>query len=564
MSQEKKEHAKHAQTRQYSSHEVRLQIYAFGVALLTLLGIVAPNLAPNSLFFQRASSAVRCGVSSPERSCTHSRYRFIVTHTVPSSHQASPLIFNHHLFTVRRDIPICYSLWIKCFAAAATQLTQHQKAARPSRQRVSGLTGGKSIVRAAEGTTTAATTPPPPQQQIQSFTFGGNAAPAHAGEEWTQGKRTTEQQQLLSPDMMYRSISDSLNAPHPIHYRSRARRISEALLSVAGLVSAWAWALCAAPRVIKLDRGQDARQQRDSVPPSAASAFSVPVVVAQPQQCQCEFCIRAAADTLIAVPRWQCGWYRPLPSRVGLAVGSRCGGMWLWRGLGVGLSAPRRVFPYPSPNASPRARYGELEDNDGDLGVNWVVAALGWGWGWALGAVVASRWAWGTGRLNIGISSAATTNAADAGVYGMGMDGMGLGMDDIGEPPVSAGYGEVAITSRGVYASGLDCGAGEGALSRGGGGQRDGGRASPLGGCTGQLQIAKQNVTMGPTANTSIRRQKQDANFDMDVGMGMDEEEQEEEEEVKPRKPAPRRRNTGGVSAAMAAQAEDGWASVAL
>ncbi|KAF8950271.1 hypothetical protein BDZ97DRAFT_1688525, partial [Flammula alnicola] len=86
-------------------------------------------------------------------------------------------------------------------------------------------------------------------------------------------------------------------------------------------------------------------------------------------------------------------------------------------------------------------------------------------------------------------------------------------MDDIGEPPVSAGYGEVAITSRGVYASGLDCGAGEGALSRGGGGQRDGGRASPLGGCTGQLQIAKQNVTMGPTANTSIRRQKQDANF---------------------------------------------------
>jgi hypothetical protein len=149
----------------------------------------------------------------------------------------------------------------------------------------------------------------------------------------------------------------------------------------------------------------------------------------------------------------------------------------LWGSLGTqgSLAAPRRMSPYPTPNASPRVRYTELElDPDLTLG---------------------------------------------SGDNKSGTMGLGMGMGDLGEPPVSAGFSEeVALSRRGSYA-GLDstiagAGGSQKAESVASGGERSQTRQSrsnvpdvlPA-------QVPKVNVTTGRTANASHRRRKQDANF---------------------------------------------------
>ena len=149
---------------------------------------------------------------------------------------------------------------------------------------------------------------------------------------------------------------------------------------------------------------------------------------------------------------------------------------------GMLLAAPRRMSPYPSPRASPRVRYAEL-DLDPDLSLPGV------------------------------------GDNGGGGTMGLPM-GLGLGLGDLGEPPVSAGFSEeVGLSGRGTY-SGLDASVGgsqkaESVVSNGGDRSRQSRGNIPSAAHTDMLpsQIPKVNVTTGRTANASHRRRKQDANF---------------------------------------------------
>ena len=180
-----------------------------------------------------------------------------------------------------------------------------------------------------------------------------------------------------------------------------------------------------------------------------------------------------------------------------LSSGSRSDrGAEVWGTAGGGassqhLNVQRRVSPYPSPNVSPRMRYKELEDEEGGAGVG--------------GA---------GGRFGV--------NAAPAALLGLGTGAssmtLGLPPSNLGEPPSSAGFTEeVGITGRGAYSvhnrRGSGSAQGDGGSSHGGGGGRDESPTSVGGGGGADGQVAKQNVTTGRTANASIRRRKQDANF---------------------------------------------------
>jgi len=164
----------------------------------------------------------------------------------------------------------------------------------------------------------------------------------------------------------------------------------------------------------------------------------------------------------------------------------------VWRSQGHHGMTPRRMNPYPSPNASPRVRYTDDLELESDL---------------ILGG--------GTDNNN--------------GTMGLGM---GMGMGDLGDPPVSAGFSEeIALSRRGSY-TGLDV-----AIGGPGGSQKAESIASggsqtrsniPSPSQTDMLpsqiqtdmlpsQIPKANVTTGRTANASHRRRKQDANFACDV-----------------------------------------------
>ena len=143
----------------------------------------------------------------------------------------------------------------------------------------------------------------------------------------------------------------------------------------------------------------------------------------------------------------------------------------------------RRMSPYPTPNASPRPNFAELEDlNDlslSNVGLGNPAGGGGMGGGLGLG-------------LGVGVSSA-------------GVDGI----PGIGEPPVSAGYSEeVAITGRSRYVAREEhqhhCRAESVGSMQGAG---EGGRAASQG------PVTKQNVTTGRTANASIKRRKQEATF---------------------------------------------------
>lgn len=144
----------------------------------------------------------------------------------------------------------------------------------------------------------------------------------------------------------------------------------------------------------------------------------------------------------------------------------------------------RRMSPYPTPNASPGVHYSELEE-------------LGAGMG--LGGVSDNNMGLGAG-LGLGLS---------VGVSSLGVEGI----PGIGEPPISAGYSEeVAIAGRNSYNHGVD------AASSHGGGHGRAESAASLAAIVNDANlaqglIAKQNVTTGRTANASIRRRKQEANF---------------------------------------------------
>jgi len=178
-----------------------------------------------------------------------------------------------------------------------------------------------------------------------------------------------------------------------------------------------------------------------------------------------------------------------------LSSGSRSErGAEVWNGGGASaqhLNVQRRVSPYPSPNASPRVKYQELEDEGG------------------IGGVVASASANPNAGLHYGPSALLG--------LGQGASSMTLGLPPtaLGEPPSSAGFTEeVGITGRGAYSGHNRGGSGS---AHGDGGSSHGGRdQSPtsVGAMDAQGNIiTKQNVTTGRTANASIRRRKQDANF---------------------------------------------------
>jgi len=118
-------------------------------------------------------------------------------------------------------------------------------------------------------------------------------------------------------------------------------------------------------------------------------------------------------------------------------------------------SISRRMSPYPSPNASPRPDYIDLPSDDH----------------------------LSTGQINL--------------------TGTGI---EVGEPPVSAGFGEeVALSRRGGYARDHSQGPSLGGESVDG--------RSVNGDLSPNAPVAKHNVTTNRTASASHRRRKQDANF---------------------------------------------------
>jgi len=163
------------------------------------------------------------------------------------------------------------------------------------------------------------------------------------------------------------------------------------------------------------------------------------------------------------------------------------------------LSVQRRVSPYPSPNASPRVRYGELDEEEDGLNMTLFnsttnLSGGGLGLGHGLGGQPS--------LLNLGPGASSMALA--------------LPPTDMGEPPVSAGFSDdVNIAGRGGY-SGLNLRTGSGSAHGGDGASSHGGRAgstTSVAGGEGTTGIAKQNVTTGRTAKASIQRRKQDANF---------------------------------------------------
>ncbi|KAF5327750.1 hypothetical protein D9619_004734 [Psilocybe cf. subviscida] len=160
----------------------------------------------------------------------------------------------------------------------------------------------------------------------------------------------------------------------------------------------------------------------------------------------------------------------------------------LWTSNSGHLMLPnqRRVSPYPSPNASPRVRYNELDGGDDGLDMSMSNMGMGGGMG-GMGMGMPGHLG---GGLNLGLP---------------GNGPLGSLGPEIGEPPVSAGYGEeVAIAGRRAYSRSRHD---DGASSNGGGDDTSVGNGSAIEG------VAKPTVTTGRTANASIARRKQEANF---------------------------------------------------
>ena len=322
------------------------------------------------------------------------------------------------------------------------------------------------------------------RHQLQTFTFGG-----------THGGSSTSGNGFLSPDSLRRSVSDA-----PRHHRqSRSEDIRSPVIpyagnnngnnghgpgyhhqqshSVGGTTAASNYLF---PPHVDFHTGQQQQYLHPSqVPPSASQPHSLS---------------QLSAAGSASNPNLSSDNQRSFSPGMGhfrrASSGSRSDrGAELWGTLGTQgtLAAPRRMSPYPSPNASPRVRYTDLEV-DADLTL-------------------------GNGDNKSGSGAAM---------------GLGMGMGDLGEPPTSAGFSdEVALSRRGSYA-GLDAtiaGASgsqkaESVVSAGERSQSRQPRSNvPSGSQTDVLpaQVPKVNVTTGRTANASHRRRKQDANFACNV-----------------------------------------------
>jgi len=288
------------------------------------------------------------------------------------------------------------------------------------------------------------------RQQLQSFTFGGNSG----------------------GDSLRRTVSDSLAAPR-IHRQSRSEEIRPIP----------AFANPAAANFHGQSNSISGTGPQFFFPSSSHTDFI------QRQQ-QGQFLHPNDFPSSTSTPGLQTQGGRSLSPGMGhmrrASSGSRSGrGAEVW-GTQADQLVPsslnvRRMSPYPTPNASPRINYSDLEDLN-DLGLNHV------------GTTGGNNLSLG-GGLGLGLG---------VGVSAVGVDGI----PGIGEPPVSAGYSEeVAITGRNTYAR-------DDVSS-----QVERHRAESVSSLTAldagiaQGPIAKQNVTTGRTANASIKRRKQEATF---------------------------------------------------
>ena len=318
------------------------------------------------------------------------------------------------------------------------------------------------------------------RQQLQNFTFGGTAAG---------GSSTSNGNGFLSPDSsLRRSVSDSSRMLHrhsrsedirlpPMSYSNNPGYHHQQSNSMGGTTSSSG--LLYPPQ-------QDFQQ-----PPQYLHPSHVPNMINSSSTSpsgQPNLSLLSAAGSA-SNPNLSNAPIRALSPAVGhfrrASSGTRSDrGAEVWQGHhGISLATPRRMSPYPSPNASPRVRYGELE-LDSDLTL--------------------------------------ANGGENGGLNGGG--NMGLGLGDFSEPPVSAGFSEeIGLSGRGTY-SNLDV------ASVGGGGSqkaesvvsnsREPSQTRQSRSNAGlpntdvlPSQIPKVNVTTGRTANASHRRRKQDANF---------------------------------------------------
>jgi Zinc finger, C2H2 type len=297
-----------------------------------------------------------------------------------------------------------------------------------------------------------------PRQQLQSFTFGGASSTSNNGNGF------------LSPDSLRRSVSDAPR--HHRHSRSEDTRLSipynnnppgyhhhQQSHSIGGTSTNFLF-----PPALDFHTGQ----QQQNLHPSQVPSLTPPTAHQQPHSLSLLSAAGSASNPSL-----------PLSSSNGIghfrraSSGTRSDrGAEVWGSLGTqGHLTPRRMSPYPSPNASPRVRYTELE-LDPDLAL-------------------------GSGDNN--------------------SSGIGMGT---GDPPIGPGFNEEVVLSRRGSRAGLDPGGGsqkaESVVS-GGGRERSQSRQArsnvPSASDVLPSQIPKVNVTTGRTANASHRRRKQDANF---------------------------------------------------
>ena len=307
------------------------------------------------------------------------------------------------------------------------------------------------------------------QRQQQTFTFGG-----------TPGGSSTSGNELLFPDWL-RSVPDA-----PRHHRqSRSEDIRSPPMPYASSnsggngsgyqshsvgASAAVYNFLNPPNVGFLTGQQRQYLHSSQVPPSVSHQ--------QPHSLSLLSAASSASNPNLSLSSSDS--YRSLSPGMGhfrrASSGTRSDrGAELWNSLGTqgSLAPPRRMSPYPSPHASPRVGYTDLE-LDADLSL-------------------------GSGDSNSGLN-------------GSGTMGLGMGMGDLGEPPSGAGFNEeVALSRRGSYA-GLDvtisgAGGSQKAESVVSGGERSQTRQPrsnvPSASQTDVLpaQVPKVNVTTGRTAN---------------------------------------------------------------
>ena len=334
------------------------------------------------------------------------------------------------------------------------------------------------------------------RQQLQTFTFGGTAGSSASNNNNGNG--------FLSPDPLRRSVSDSLGA-RPMHHRqSRSEDIRlppvgyggnnssnngnasgyhhQQSNSMGGTTAASNTFLFPPSHVDFITAQHQQQQQQQFLHPSHvpnnSQQHSLSLLSAAGSASNPNLSLSASSTRRSLTPA--VGHFRRASSGTRSDRGAEVWGSLGTQGHhGMTLAAPRRMSPYPSPNASPRVRYEELE-------------------------------------LDLGLGNGAGAGGGGGGGGGGGL-GLGIGLGDLGEPPVSAGFSEeVGLSGRGTY-SGLDAGTGgsqkaESVVSNNNGERKP---RSHLGTASDILpsQIPKVNVTTGRTANASHRRRKQDANF---------------------------------------------------